>query len=75
VGDDETGSEAAGPHTPPQAAGPAGIRDRLCRAATPSVASFEDQERSVKKLQHFLHSNPAAVPLIVLVLALVIFGV
>lgn len=40
-----------------------------------SVASFEEQGTSfVKKLQHFLHSTPAAVPLIVLVLAIIIFG-
>lgn len=39
-----------------------------------SIAAFED--RSVlRKLQHFLHSTPAAVPFIVLVSAIIIFGV
>ena len=39
-----------------------------------SVASFDESGTSfVKKLQHFLHSTPAAVPLIVLVLAIVIY--
>ncbi|MBY5789937.1 ABC transporter permease [Rhizobium leguminosarum bv. viciae] len=41
-----------------------------------SVASFEHEKVSlIKRAQHFLHSTPAAVPLIVLVLAIVIFGI
>lgn len=40
-----------------------------------SVASFEHQATPfVKRAQHFLHSTPAAVPLIVLVLAVAVFG-
>jgi fructose transport system permease protein len=40
------------------------------------VASFDAHKRSpIEHVQHFLHSNPAAVPLIVLVLSLLIFGV
>jgi fructose transport system permease protein len=40
-----------------------------------SVASFEHQNVSLlKRAQHFLHSTPAAIPLIVLVLAIIIFG-
>lgn len=40
-----------------------------------SIAAFEEHGTSfVKKMQHFLHSTPAAVPLIVLVLAIIIFG-
>lgn len=40
-----------------------------------SVASFEESGMSLlKRVQHFLHSNPAAVPLIVLLLAIVVFG-
>ena len=37
--------------------------------------SSEHASRRLKRLQHFLHSNPAAVPLIVLVLSIAIFGV
>ncbi len=41
-----------------------------------SVASFETHHRSpIEKAQHFLHKNPAAVPLIVLVLSVLFFGV
>jgi fructose transport system permease protein len=41
-----------------------------------SVAAFDEHGTSVvKRIQHFLHSTPAAVPLIVLVLAIAIFGV
>ncbi|WP_419910934.1 ABC transporter permease [Hoeflea sp.] len=46
----------------------------LDQSAT-EVASFDHQSRSpLEKVQHILHSNPAAVPLIVLVLSLIIFG-
>ncbi|HET7413928.1 MAG TPA: ABC transporter permease, partial [Pararhizobium sp.] len=38
--------------------------------------SFDTQRRSpLQHLQHFLHSNPAAVPLIVLVVAIIFFGI
>ena len=41
-----------------------------------SVAAFEEQGVSLlKRVQHFLHGNPAAVPLIVLLMAILIFGV
>lgn len=41
-----------------------------------SVASFDHQRRSpIQAVQHFLHGHPAAVPLIVLVLSIVFFGV
>jgi fructose transport system permease protein len=41
-----------------------------------SVASFDHQKRSpLEHLQHFLHSNPAAVPLIVLIASLMLFAV
>ena len=47
----------------------------LDQSAT-DVASFDHRDRSpVERVQHILHSNPAAVPLIVLVLSLIIFGV
>ncbi|MBD0415967.1 ABC transporter permease [Oryzicola mucosus] len=41
-----------------------------------TVANFDTQTRTpVEKVQHFLHSNPAAVPLIVLIASLVVFAV
>ena len=46
----------------------------LDQSAT-EVASFDHRQRNVlERVQHTLHSNPAAVPLIVLVMSLVIFG-
>ncbi|MCO6176684.1 ABC transporter permease [Ciceribacter sp. RN22] len=39
-----------------------------------SIAAFEDRSL-LRKVQHFLHSTPAAVPFIVLVSAIIIFGV
>lgn len=38
------------------------------------VASFEHERSLTERFQHFLHSSPAAVPLIVLVLSLIAFG-
>ena len=41
-----------------------------------TVVSFESHIKSpLEKAQHFLHSSPSAVPLIVLVLSIVIFGI
>lgn len=46
----------------------------LGRSAT-DVASFERHRRTpIEHVQHVLHSNPALVPLIVLILSLVVFG-
>jgi fructose transport system permease protein len=40
------------------------------------VASFEEHDRSaVKRIQHFLHSSPSAVPLLVLILSIALFGI
>jgi fructose transport system permease protein len=39
-----------------------------------AVASFEDRSL-IRKIQHFLHSTPSAVPLIVLIASIIIFGV
>ena len=39
-----------------------------------SVASFEARRSPIQAAQHFLHGNPAAVPLIVLILSLTLFG-
>jgi len=38
-----------------------------------SVASFESQS-ALQRVQHFLHSKPAATPAIVLILSIVVFG-
>lgn len=40
-----------------------------------SIAAFDDLASSpLKRVQHFLHGNPAAVPLLVLLMAILIFG-
>ena len=39
-----------------------------------SVASFEDHS-PLRRIQHFLHSTPAAIPAIVLIVAILVFGV
>ncbi len=49
--------------------------ERVLDESDKSVASFEHESVSlIKRAQHFLHSTPAAVPLIVLILSIVIFG-
>lgn len=49
--------------------------EKVLSGSESSVASFEESGMSLlKRVQHFLHSNPAAVPLIVLLLAIVVFG-
>ena len=50
--------------------------EKVLVAADTRVASFETRERtSVERAQHLLHSNPALVPLLVLIFSIVIFGV
>ena len=44
------------------------------KGASEKVAEFQEEKSTLKKLQHWLHQTPAAVPMIVLVVALVIFG-
>ncbi len=45
-------------------------------AGTGEVASFEHHNRTfIERIQHVLHSNPALVPLIVLVLSIVLFAI
>jgi fructose transport system permease protein len=39
-----------------------------------SVASFEDHS-PLRRIQHYLHSTPAAVPAIVLILSIIVFGI
>ncbi|MVT00720.1 ABC transporter permease [Devosia marina] len=43
-------------------------------ARVESIASFEHQHTMLSRIQHALHSNPALVPLIVLVLSVAVFG-
>ena len=38
------------------------------------VASFEQHASPLRRIQHFLHSTPSAIPLIVLIAAIIIFG-
>ena len=50
--------------------------ERMATQADRNVAAFDDRERGVmRSLQHRLHSSPAVVPLVVLILSTVIFGV
>ncbi|MBA3447575.1 MAG: ABC transporter permease [Pseudaminobacter sp.] len=50
--------------------------EQVLSGSDASVASFDAHSRSpVEKIQHFLHSSPAAVPLIVLLASVLIFGV
>lgn len=49
--------------------------EKVLSDSSTQVAAFDTHDKSVlEKLQHFLHSSPAAVPLIVLVLSLIVFG-
>ncbi|MFT4151774.1 MAG: ABC transporter permease [Paracoccaceae bacterium] len=45
------------------------------KGASTTVAEFHEEKSALKKIQHWLHQTPSAVPMIVLVVALVIFGV
>jgi fructose transport system permease protein len=50
--------------------------ERVLGQASPTVASFDDEHASpLKRIQHFLHANPAAVPLIVLVTMTAFFAI
>lgn len=49
--------------------------EKVLSQSSTQLASFDTHDKTpLQKLQHFLHSSPAAVPLIVLVLSLAIFG-
>ncbi len=49
--------------------------EKVLKDSATQVASFERHDRSLlERVQHILHSNPAFVPLIVLVLSLIFFG-
>ena len=50
--------------------------EKVLSGSDTSVASFDTHSRTpIESAQHFLHSNPAAVPLIVLLLSIVGFGI
>ena len=48
--------------------------EKVLKDSATEVASFEREKPLLERLQHILHSNPALVPLIVLVLSCLIFG-
>ena len=55
-------------------AGAAGY-EQVLKKADQSVASFEeDAETPLRRLQHFLHAHPTAIPAFVLVLAIILFS-
>lgn len=50
--------------------------EKVLSGSDTSVANFEIEKKSpIEKAQHFLHGNPAMVPLIVLVLSVLVFGI
>ena len=60
---------------PNAAAQPSQEFEKVLVDSSKEVASFDAHDKTpVQKFQHFLHSNPAAVPLIVLVMSLLVFG-
>ncbi|PYE34698.1 mannose ABC transporter membrane protein /fructose ABC transporter membrane protein /ribose ABC transporter membrane protein [Rhizobium sp. PP-F2F-G38] len=60
---------------PTAAARPSQDFESVLSGSSKTVASFDtDRKTPVQHFQHFLHSRPSAVPLIVLVLSLIIFG-
>ncbi len=49
--------------------------EKVLGGSATDIASFDRHERSaVERIQHILHSNPALVPLIVLIASLAVFG-
>ena len=49
--------------------------EKVLSDSATEVASFDESGRSgLERVQHMLHSNPALVPLIVLILSVVVFG-
>lgn len=59
----------------PGAASPHHEYEKVIKDSVREVASFDTNDKTaVQKFQHFLHSSPSAVSLIVLVAALIVFG-
>ncbi|PJF08349.1 ABC transporter permease [Pseudorhodobacter sp. MZDSW-24AT] len=44
------------------------------KGASEKVAEFHEEKSTLKKVQHWLHQTPSAVPMIVLMVALLVFG-
>jgi fructose transport system permease protein len=44
------------------------------KGASEKVAEFHEETGPLKKLQHWLHQTPSAVPMIVLLVAIIVFG-
>jgi fructose transport system permease protein len=57
----------------PSDAKPAEFEEGL-KGASDKIAEFHEDKSGLKRLQHWLHQTPSAVPMIVLVVALIIFG-
>ena len=49
--------------------------EKVLTASATTVAQFEEKRSPLSRLQHFLHSNPAMVPLIVLLATIIFFGI
>jgi fructose transport system permease protein len=50
--------------------------EKVLSTSDAAIATFDAHDRSaLERVQHFLHSNPAAVPLIVLLLSILGFGI
>ncbi|CAD7049880.1 ABC transporter permease [Pseudorhizobium halotolerans] len=61
---------------PQSAAHPHDEYEKVLSESSSQVASFDLHDKSLlQKCQHYLHSNPAAVPLIVLVFSVLVFGI
>ena len=49
--------------------------EKVLSGSSTQVAQFDSHDKTaIQKFQHFLHGNPAAVPLLVLLISLVMFG-
>ncbi|WP_407048446.1 ABC transporter permease [Methyloraptor flagellatus] len=48
--------------------------EKVIEKSDKTVASFETHRSPLRRIQHFLHSTPSAIPLIVLVVAIAVFG-
>jgi fructose transport system permease protein len=53
---------------------PASSFEEGLKGASEKVAEFQEDKSALKRLQHWLHQTPSAVPMIVLIAALIIFG-
>jgi fructose transport system permease protein len=49
--------------------------EKVLEKSDSGVVHFDEGDSAIKRFQQFLHSSPAAVPLIVLIMSVVIFGV